>query len=239
MKPLLFALFTLLITAASLNDARKANQAYHDGDYETAAELYRTAIQQSPDDERLHFNLATTLAKMDQHEEAMEVFNEFKRLAEQPEKRSMADYNVGAMLSDMELYEQAADFFRQALIENPDDLDARFNYELAKRKQQEQEDDQDQDQDQNENDDDSDSDSDPDSDQENDDQDQEQDQDQNEDQNQPQDQQQDPSQQPQPQDLSREEAESLLNALEQLERELLENQKKDAAENRTQNDKDW
>ena len=39
--------------------------------------------------------------------------------------------------------------------------------------------------------------------------------------------------------MSREEAENLLDALEQLERELLENQKKEATEASSDNDKDW
>ena len=44
---------------------------------------------------------------------------------------------------------------------------------------------------------------------------------------------------PQPDQISREEAENILNALEQLEREILENRKKEAADAGSSNDKDW
>jgi len=43
---------------------------------------------------------------------------------------------------------------------------------------------------------------------------------------------------PQPDQLTKEEAENILNALEQLEREILENRKKEATET-TSDEKDW
>src|SRR5690625_7330076 len=70
-------------------------------------------------------------------EEARKAFETYREFAESPEERALADYNYGKMFADLEMYDEAAIQFRQALVNNPDDQDARFNYELALRKQQE------------------------------------------------------------------------------------------------------
>src|SRR5690625_5857221 len=70
-------------------------------------------------------------------EEARKAFETYREFAESTEERALADYNSGKMFADLEMYDEAASQFRQALVNNPDDQDARFNYELALRKQQE------------------------------------------------------------------------------------------------------
>ncbi len=229
MRKLTLILAGFLLAASSLNDARKANEAFQEGDYELAAQLYRQAIDQNPEDGRLYFNLGNALSKAGQTEAALEAYEEYRKLAEESEQQALADYNKGKVFTDLEEYDQALSHFRDALRKNPEDADARHNYELAKQKKQEQ-----QQQEQNQ-----------DSQSEDDEQDGEQDQEQQDNQQQdssqqpPQDQQPDGEQQPQPQNMSQEEAENILDALGQLERELLENREKDAPENRSDNDKDW
>jgi len=233
---LLLAFF--LLTGASLNDARKANQAYENGNYEEAAELYRAAIAEDPENPKLHFNLGNALAKMGNAEQAEAAYSRYKSLVENPADESMADYNTGKMLTDMEQYDQALNYFREALKNNPDDEDARHNYELALRKQQEQQEneqqsdsDQNQDQENEEN-----QNSQNDQNQQN--QDQNQPQNDNQQQN-PQDQQGEDQQQPIPIDMTEEEAENILDALKQLERELLENRKKESTQSQSGNEKYW
>ena len=253
LRILFLIIFAVFLGASSLNDARKANDAFNSGDYEKAAELYRQAITESPDDPRLHFNLGSALAKMGEAEAAVQAFQSAKELMDNPEDKARADYNAGTVLSNAEMYDEALDFYKNAMRNDPGDSDVKHNYEMSVKKQQEQEQDQQQ-QDQN-----SDNDQ-----QENQDQNQQQNQDQqdqqnqqnqnqNQDQNQnqnqnqqenqnegsPEDQQSGEQQMPQPNEISREEAENILNALEQLERQILENRKKEAADPESSNDKDW
>lgn len=235
-----FLLLFFFLTALSVDDARKANQAFENGNYERAAELYKRAIEQDPENAKLHFNLASALYKMGRSQEAMETYERFESLSESPEEQSMASYNQGTMLTDEEKYQEAAELFREALRKNPDDPDARHNYELAIQRelQQQQEQEQQQDQQSGEND------------EQNEDQEQQQDnnqnQNENQDENQPpegqqsdEQQEQDEGPQPQPTEMTPEEAESILDALEQLERELLENMKKESSETESANEKDW
>jgi Ca-activated chloride channel homolog len=236
MKILFLILFSLILTASALNDPRKANEAFERGDYEQAAELYRQSIEQNPDDARLWFNLGNALAHAGLQDDAQQAYEEFRNRASTPQEQALADYNQGRLFSDLEEYEQALESYRNALRKNPDDEDARHNYELALRHQQQQQDQQQQQQ------------PDPESGDEDQDGDSEQ-----EPQQQPEgDQQQDDGQQqpdsPQdgdrddlrsPEEMSREQAENLLDALEQIERELLENRKKESSQENRRNDKDW
>lgn len=226
------ALLLILLTASSLSDARRANSAFQRGEYREAVELYRQALLQDPDNPRLHFNLGNALYQLGEPELAFESYQRSQSLTELQQEQALADYNKGRVLTDQERYEEALEQFRQALIRNPYDADAQHNFELASRRLQEQQEQEQQPQPE------------PDSG----DQDQ-QDQDQDQDQQQPpgsdqqpgddQNQDQESGEQPSPMAMSPEDAEAILDALEQLERELLENQKKESTQSQTRNERDW
>ena len=237
MRAVFLVTIFIFLTASSVNDARKANSAFERGEFAEAAQLYQQSIEQNPDDARLHFNLARALYELGESDAAMESYERFKSLTDSPLNRSFADYNKGRMLTDMGNYDEALDYFRDALINNPNDPDAKFNYELAVRKKQDQESDQESSESE-------DGDGDQDESQS---QDSQQDQDQGP--NQDPDNQQQPGQQNQdeiesqqqerPLEMTPEEAQNILDALEQLERELLENQKKESTNPPASNEKDW
>jgi tetratricopeptide (TPR) repeat protein len=139
---LTISLLSGLITAGS--NPREANEAYNNGDYETAARLYREAIDQDPENAKLHFNLGNALMMMGENEQAVVAYQRFMELAESPEEKALSEYNIGHFEAIAEQWQQAANRFKQALILNPKDEDARYNYELALSKLQEQEQNQDQ-----------------------------------------------------------------------------------------------
>jgi Ca-activated chloride channel homolog len=238
MKIIVLLTLAFILAASSLNDARKANDAYRSGDYETAVSLYQQAIDNDPSDARLYFNLGSALARLGQADESVRAFEKAKDLMDDPQQQSMADYNAGTLLSEAEMYDEAIDFFRDALRKNPNDADAKHNYEMSIRKQQQQQQEQEQEQQDGESDDDEEQEQDQDQDQ---DQEQDQDQDRQDDQDDGSPDEQDPQdhEMPQPDEISLEEAENILNALDQLEREILENRKKEAEEPPSRNEKDW
>lgn len=240
-----FAVF--LIVFASPDRAREANRAYDRGDYETAEQIYRELLSDDPGNTRVLFNLGNTFAKQQKFDEAIEAFERFKRMTDSPQERSIADYNIGNLHTDKEQWNEAIEQYRKALRQNPDDDDARFNYELARRMQQEQEQQQQQQQQQQQGDGDS-------SQQDQSQQEQQQQQQQQQDDSDSQDQQQQDQQQGgqgdqqsneqhRPQDmegqLSPEEAERMLNALESKEKDLLKEHLKQQVPPPPQNVKDW
>lgn len=124
-----YCLLLLLFTASAANDGRKANEAYENGNYEEAEELYLTAIEQEPDNAKLYFNLGNARAKQGKVEEAIDSFMEFRLLAETPEEKSLAEYNIGTLLAEGENWKPAATHFKNALKLNPGDMEAKHNYE--------------------------------------------------------------------------------------------------------------
>lgn len=235
-------LLIVFLLAFAPNDARKANEAYREGDYAKAAELYQNALESDPENPRLHFNLGNALANLGRTEEAVEAYERFKSLTDDPRQQALAEYNIGKLYSDSEELDKAADHFKNALHYHPDDPDTRHNYELALRRQQQQEQ-QNQQQNQNqdqENEDDQNQDQNQDQSGQGDQQEQDEEQDQNQDNSQPESgDQQESDSQPRPTQMSLEEAESILEALEQRERELIRNRKKEAEEEPSNNEKDW
>lgn len=232
-------LLIVILLLVSNSTAREANSAYRQGDYEKAVELYNQAIADDPENAKLYFNLGNALAKAGQLQDALVAYDAFKQRAQTDEEKALADYSIGNTMGQMNDWGSAANFFKNALVQNPDDPDARHNYELALKKKQEQEKQQ-QKQDQNKD--------------QNKDQKQDQQQQQNQDQKQdekkddqkqqPQDQQkpqqdQQQKQQPKPEEIDKKQAEKILEALENKEEDLLKQLKKKKAPNKDNPKKDW
>lgn len=132
-------LLLVLILLVASDNGRVANEAFQRGDFPAAEAAYREAIAQNPDDTRLHFNLGNALAEQQKFDEAIQAFEQFRSMTNNPSERALADYNIGNMYGMQEKWDKAADQFRNALRQNPNDEEAKFNFEYANRSQQEQE----------------------------------------------------------------------------------------------------
>jgi tetratricopeptide (TPR) repeat protein len=138
----------LLIASSSNEDARKANKAYEEGDYQQAEILYRTALEADPDNAHIYFNLGNTLAKQGKVEEAIQAYMEFESKATTADEKSLAEYNIGTLLSENEQWKPAVQHLKNALRYNPADSDSRHNFERALAESQKQDEEQQQNQDQ-------------------------------------------------------------------------------------------
>lgn len=218
MKPII-ALFLLMLTV-STDGARKANEAYEKGDYVNAEAGYREALLVTPDDARLHFNLGNALTRQGKFDEAVTAFEQFKSMTSDARQRAAADYNIGNIHGAKEEWAKAAERYRESLRANPNDAQAQYNYELARRnvaqppppQQQPQQGDQEQDK-------------------------QEQQQQLGDGESE----QSDPQSSPEAREgqMSQKEAEQILNALENKEKELLKEYQKKQIPPRTRHAKDW
>ncbi|MFP8489529.1 tetratricopeptide repeat protein [Gracilimonas sp. Q87] len=139
-RNLIYIALLLILSAFTNDEARQANSAFDKGNYEEAEELYKAAIEVSPDNYKLYFNLGNAQAKQGKVEEAIESFMEFRSLAESPQDKSMAEYNIGTLLAEDQKWKPAATHFKNALKLNSSDLDAKHNYERALAEMQNEED---------------------------------------------------------------------------------------------------
>ncbi len=228
---------------------REGNDLYGHEDYLNSEISYRKALEANASDSIAQFNLGNSLFRQQKMEDAMKQYVSAASAAEKAGNKPMAAqsyYNAGNVCMAAQDYGKALDLFKRSLRLDPTDDEARYNMVLASKllkqqqqdqdKNQDQQDQQDQQQDQQQ------------QDQQQQDQQQNQ-QDQNKDQqNQPQDQQPQDQQQDQQQNqqqragnMSPEQAEAILNAANQEEKNVQDKVKAKLMEqvNRKKTDKDW
>lgn len=135
----LLLVFAVLLSGFGQDAARQGYDAYQQGNYAEAEALFRQALEGNPNNPRLIYNLGNTLAQQGNHEEAGEMMQQFRDLSDDPSDQAQAEYNLGNIFSDQDDWENALRHYRRSLHIDPADEDARFNYELAyRRNQQEQ-----------------------------------------------------------------------------------------------------
>ena len=239
----------LLLSAVSVFDAaaqidrrevRKGNRDFKKENYREADIEYRKALVKDSLSVAANYNLANTLYRLDNIEEAAKVMDRIKEVA--PATESSADYyyNVGDIAIASKNWQAAVDAFKQSLLRNPGDLDAKENYIYAKKmlenqQQQQQNQDQNQNQDNQDQNQDQNDKNDQNQDQKKDEQNNNQD---NQDQNKDQNQQQQQGQQPK---ITPQAAQQMLQAIQAKEKETQDkvNKEKAKALNSRQKEKNW
>lgn len=228
----------------------EGNRAYAEEKFDEANDKYRDAQVDNPESPIIHFNVGDALYQKKNYEEALKSYQSAVQKSNDPKLQAQGYYNLGNTLFRMDKWQESVAAYQQALKLNPNDEDAKFNLEYVRRKikenaerqpqeQQQQQKQQQENQQQNE------QSGDEQKDQQ---QQQQQDQQQGEQQQEQKDQQQKEGEEQQEQqqqgqqvkagELSKEEAERLLEALQNQEKEA---QKKKQAQvrGRVRVDKDW
>ena len=162
---LLFAMLTctVIVTHAQDDEAAKkaqkalrnstdltweANKELTANDFPTAESDYRKAISKSDENTVAPFNLGTAYYNRESYGEAFGRFKQTgEKTKEKPEKHK-AFHNMGNVLMKKKDYQQAVDAYKEALRNNPNDDETRYNLALAKKmleKQQDEQNNQDQD----------------------------------------------------------------------------------------------
>lgn len=140
----LFALFLPVLTAASAygqnREISKGNKEYNEKRYRNAEAAYREAISKKPGEFTGIYNLGNALYRQEKFEDAAQQYMSAMGNEKNPASRSKAFYNLGNALLKNQQYKESVDAYKQALKINPDDEDARYNlsYALQKLKQQQQ-----------------------------------------------------------------------------------------------------
>lgn len=214
----------------------RGNAAYQEGEYSQALDWYHQAEVERPETPGLDFNIGTTLYQEGKYEEALEKLQKALN-TDDIAHEALAHYNIGNGRFRTGDYQAAIQAYQQSLELNPDDLDAKYNLELARIKlkeqlQKQQQDPQQQQQEQQ-----------PEQQQQQQQEQPEQEQQQNQPEDQQQQEQQQQQQQPQPQEvqedeMSKEDAERILNALKDDEKEVQKTINRNLSKGNYQG-KDW
>ena len=223
-------LLLLVAVSASAQKAerdyiRKGNRFFKDSVYVDAEVNYRKALEVSPKSTVSMFNLGNTLTQQNKLQEAMEQYVGATKIEKDKSNLAQIYHNMGVIFQSQKDYAKAVEAYKQSLRNNPKDDETRYNLALAQKMLKDQQQDQ-QNQDQN---------------QQQQKQDQQEDKkDQNKDQQQNKEQQQPPSQ-PEKKDneMSKENAEQLLNSVMQDEKDVQDKVKKQQVLQGGRLEKDW
>jgi Ca-activated chloride channel homolog len=118
--------------AASAN--RKGIHAYRDEKFEDSSTRFTEALVERPDAPELHFNLGTALAAQGKKDGAMNELMSAARGLDTKEKAAAANFNAGNLLLASNDYQGAVEAFKKAVKLDQQSPDIRHNLELAVRK---------------------------------------------------------------------------------------------------------
>jgi Ca-activated chloride channel family protein len=202
-------IFLLMITVSTFAQTdrqylRQGNKQFNAGDYANAEVSYRKALEKNPRNPQAVYNLGNALMAQKKDSASIEQFQNAAKLETNPLRKYQSFHNIGVICQSHKMYGEAIEAYKSALRLNPDDDETRYNLVLCKHQKQKQDKNK-QDQQQNKND------------QKKDDQKEQQQQDQKK-----QDKQQE---KPKPQ-MSKDNAEQLLNAAMQQEKQTQDRLKK-------------
>lgn len=125
---------------AQTSEVSQGNQEYEKQRYRNAESSYREAIKKDPKQFPGNYNLGNALYRQNKFEEAGQQYLNAAANNGDVEKQAKAMYNMGNALLKAEKYQESVEAYKKALRLNPDDEDARYNlsYALQKLKQQQQ-----------------------------------------------------------------------------------------------------
>ncbi len=131
-------LIALLLTAASAHGddhidlVKKGNVAFTNGKYREALEFYHSAETDLPESPELYYNMAGAHHRQGGYEEAVDNYTRSLNTTD-INLESNACYNLGNTYFRMQDYENAIKSYESALNLYPEDMDAKYNLELARK----------------------------------------------------------------------------------------------------------
>ena len=206
---------------------RSGNKLYNDSLFIKAEVDYRKALEVNPKSTDAMFNLANALLMQQKAKEAMEQYQSVSKIEKDKEKLAQIYHNMGVILQSSKQLPQCIEAYKESLRNNPKDDETRYNLALAQKQLKDQQQDQ-QNQDQQEQ-----------QQQKKEEQEQQQNQDQQEQDQKDQQQQNQQQQQQNKNEMSKENAQQLLNAVMQDEKNVQDKVKKQLQIQGKKLEKDW
>lgn len=143
-------IIVLLATSAyGIGDLERGNRLYREGRYEEAIAAYQRVVEAGDASAQVHYNLGTALLAVGRFPDAEQHFQRALGAVD-PELRQHTFYNLGNrfltegraevdVARQGELLDAAIEAYRRSLRIEPDDVDAKWNLELALRDREENE----------------------------------------------------------------------------------------------------
>ena len=140
-KTLTILLLLLTVSAHAQSDRdyiRSGNKLFRAGKYAEAEVDYRKAIEKNGKNPQAIYNLGNALMAQKKDSAAIEQFQTAAKLETNQQRKAQFYHNIGVICQGHQMFGEAIEAYKEALRNNPNDDDSRYNLELCKRQQKQQ-----------------------------------------------------------------------------------------------------
>ena len=117
---------------------RQGNKQFLAGDFPNAEVSYRKALEKNPRNPQAVYNLGNALMAQKKDSAAIEQFQNASKLETNPLRKYMSYHNIGVICQSHKMYGEAIEAYKNALRLNPEDDETRYNLVLCKHQKQKQ-----------------------------------------------------------------------------------------------------
>ncbi len=131
---LAFMLSSLSVMAQSDRQfIRNGNKQYRSQDYQKSEVEYRKAISKNSNNSNAIYNLGCALMMQQKDSAAIVHFQQAGSLEKNKMRKAMSYHNIGVICQKHQMYGDAINAYKEALRNNPNDDETRYNLALCKR----------------------------------------------------------------------------------------------------------
>ena len=111
---------------------REGNKQFRLGQYDKAEVSYRKAVEKNPKNPQAAYNLGNALMAQKKDSAAVQQFEQSTRIETNPMRKAAAYHNMGVICQTHKMYDEAIEAYKNALRNNPNDDETRYNLVLCK-----------------------------------------------------------------------------------------------------------
>ena len=134
-------LLMVAMTASAQTDRqyiREGNKQFRVGQYDKAEVSYRKAVEKNPKNPQAAYNLGNALMAQKKDSAAVQQFEQATRIETNPLRKAAAYHNMGVICQTHKMYGEAIEAYKNALRLNPNDNETRYNLVLCQRQKKKQ-----------------------------------------------------------------------------------------------------
>lgn len=134
-KVILYILLLIAVSAQAQTDRqsiRQGNSFYHKKQWAQAEVEYRKALAKNAENPQALYNLGCALMMQQKDSAAIQQYQKAIQVETNKLRRSKASHNIGVICQNHKMYGDAIKAYQQSLRDNPSDDETRYNLALCK-----------------------------------------------------------------------------------------------------------
>ncbi len=131
-----FILLMIASVSFAQNDRdyiRSGNRLYRNKSFDKAEVEYRKAVSANAENPQAVYNLGCSMMMQQKDSVAIQYFERASKLETNKLRRAKSNHNIGVILQNHKMYDKAIEAYKQALRDNPNDDETRYNLALCKK----------------------------------------------------------------------------------------------------------